>query len=77
MDEAEKLFDAWIHADQREIPDGVFESYGNFTGLELVDITHDGGSPWDLYYRPGEQGRQIPDDAIEAYYSDVVKNGSR
>ena len=74
LDGVKKLFDEWIHADQREILDGVFESYGDFTGLELVEMTHDEGSPWDLYYRRGTVKRQIPDDAIKAYYAEVVKN---
>ena len=74
LDGVKKLFDEWIPADQREILDGVFESYGDFTGLELIEMTHDEGSPWDLYYRRGTMRQQIPDDAIKAYYSEVVKN---
>lgn len=72
--DAESPFEG-IPPDQRAVLDGVLEAYGAFSGSQLVGMTHEPGSPWDLYHRP--RATRIPDDAIKAYYSEVVKSAGR
>lgn len=71
---AKKFFASTIPKEQRDILDGVLEGYGNFTGPELIDITHKEG-PWKKYYKPRAMRQKIPDDAIKEHYSEVIKNG--
>ena len=70
---AESLFEG-IPPDQRAILDGVLEAYGAFSGSQLVAMTHEAGSPWDLYRR---SRATIPDEAIKAYYLEVVNSAGR
>lgn len=74
LDATESLFEE-IPPDQMAVLDGVLEAYGAFSGSQLVGMTHEAGSPWDLYHRP--RATRIPDDAIKAYYSEVVKSAGR
>ena len=71
---AKKFFASTIPKEQRDILDGVLEGYGNFTGPELIDITHKEGH-WKKYYKPRAMRQKIPDDAIKEHYSEVIKNG--
>ena len=74
MADAEKFFAARMPQEQREILDGGLEGYGDFTGPELIDMTHK-EDPWKRHYKPRVMRQKIPDEAIKEYYSGVIANG--
>ena len=49
----------------------VWERYKSFSGGELVSLTHEKGTPWQLCFKPGEN-IEIPDELTKAYYCRVV-----
>lgn len=73
---AKKFFEERILLGHRTVLDGVLDSYGKFTGIELTRMTHADGSPWRAYYRPNEMGRVIPDGAIRAHYKGLIGNSA-
>jgi len=46
----------------------VFSKYGNLSGINLSNLTHRPGSPWDQRYRDGVMSIEIPDDLIREHY---------
>jgi uncharacterized phage-associated protein len=46
----------------------VYDKYGHLTGIELSNLTHQSGTPWDQVYRDGIFGIEIPDDIIQNHY---------
>ena len=71
---AKRFFDDQIPSQQKAILDGVLEAYGKFTGVELIRMTHGGGTPWTQCYRPGVMGQQIPDSVIKSHYKELINN---
>ncbi len=57
--------------DEKAIVEMVWKRYKSFSGGELVDLTHEKGTPWQLCFKPGEN-IEIPDELTKAYYSRVV-----
>lgn len=55
--------------DQRGIIGQVLEKYGEYTGLQLSDMTHEDDSPWDITRREGM--RTIPNDLIQGHYREL------
>ena len=54
----------------RTFLDRIWEVYGNYSGGQLVSLTHAEGTPWDRA-RKAEEGKrnpQIPDDFIKQHY---------
>lgn len=60
-------------SDEREIIDGVWESYGSMTGPKLSGITHQPGTPWSRTWKLLKFG-VIPDLWIRAYYKERLKS---
>ena len=52
------------------IAGGVLESYGKYTGNELVGMTHRKRTPWKKAYRPG-RNNVIPTKEIKRFYEDL------
>lgn len=71
-----KMFEECVPPRDRTLLDGVLEVYGEFSGSQLISMTHGSGSPWNRYCRPCRDDRVIPDEAIKAHYSRVVRDGS-
>lgn len=74
VERAKGFFKNLIPQRQRDILDGVLAVYGEFTGIELTNMTHVDGSPWKRYYKRGVAGRRIPDDAIRDHYKGLIDN---
>ena len=72
IDSAKKFFKDLIPERQRVILDGVLEGYGEYTGLQLTNMTHSDDSPWKRYYKPRRLGQRIPDADIKKYYSKLI-----
>lgn len=58
-------------ADEKAIVEMVWKRYKSFSGSELIDLTHEKGTPWQLCFKPG-QNIEIPDELTKAYYCRVV-----
>lgn len=54
---------------------GVYATYGDFSGPALSNLTHRPGSPWSQVWRPGVQNLVIPNDLIQRHYRDAIARG--
>jgi uncharacterized phage-associated protein len=67
-------------AGEQKFLGSIFEAYSRFTALELSDLTHEKGSPWDqVWNAPGGKvtpGMRISDEAIRAYFLNWRPTGS-
>ncbi|MEC7310500.1 Panacea domain-containing protein [Vibrio atlanticus] len=57
----------------------IYDAYGNKDGVELSDLTHRQGTPWDQVWH-GANGRHyhgavIPDSLICQYYTEFLRCG--
>lgn len=50
----------------------VWKRYYNYTGSQLVTLTHREGTPWGACFKEGENC-EIPDSFTELYYKKLVK----
>jgi len=59
-----------IHASPEEMDMimNVWDQYRNYTAKELVDLTHESGSPWRETYRPNVKNIHIPLELIQQYF---------
>ena len=55
-----------------QILDAVWEGYSRYNGFELVDLTHQDGTPWSTSYQPGVLHKTIEAETIKDYYKDVL-----
>lgn len=46
----------------------VWKIFGKFSAVELVNLTHKSGSPWEKFYDESDPTKTIPKDAIKQYY---------
>ncbi len=51
--------------------DRVWSLYADMTGVQLSNLTHEPGSPWDLVWKTanGKQSVDIPDESIRVYFA--------
>ena len=59
-------------SDEFGIIEGVWDSYGGYTGGQLSTLTHKPGSPWEKQWNTKQFG-VIPLDEIKKYYADLTK----
>lgn len=56
--------------------DAIWQVYGKFSGVELSEMTHKKGTPWDIVWndRGGcdREGAVIPNDLIEEHYKGLA-----
>lgn len=50
----------------------VFSKYGHLSGIQLSQLTHKSGTPWDVVYKSGEYNSEIPDDLIRDHYKRLL-----
>ena len=60
--------------DVQDLLNWVWEVYGSFSAIQLSNLTHDPGSPWDKVYsqNEGRRGIDIPDEVIQEYFTSVL-----
>lgn len=58
---------------QRHMIDQVYDIYGDLNGIQLSNITHMSGTPWDRTYRPGAFGSIIDNAVIEDHYKQLAR----
>ena len=53
--------------------ENIFDYYSKYSALQLSDLTHEVGSPWDLIWRKAEisavPGMRIPDEMIRNWFA--------
>ncbi len=54
---------------KRNVIGQVFDRYDTYTGIELSELTHQEGSPWDTAWKEGMD--IIPNDLIQKYYREL------
>ena len=59
-----------------EIIEGVWETYGDLSGPQLSDLTHETGTPWDTVWNErngrGRSGALIDDETISEHYRELL-----
>ena len=58
---------------QKRIVALTWKFYKKYTGIELVELTHSRGTPWELAYSPN-QNKTIDVDLMRKYYKLLIKN---
>ena len=61
--------DIKINPEDMEIILDVWSRYGGYKARELVDLTHQTGTPWADSYIQGKKNVHIPQDLIKRYFS--------
>jgi len=58
--------------------DFIWNAYGKYSGLQLSDMTHKDGSPWDKTRKanPGIKNADISGDSLKEYFSKFIKKKS-
>lgn len=62
--------------DQRALIEEVVEAYRDYTALQLSNITHRAGTPWDVARREYGIGTIIPNELIRDYYRQLSEAGA-
>jgi uncharacterized phage-associated protein len=50
----------------------VVSKYGSLSAVQLSSLTHQSGTPWDMVYREGKMGIEIPDTLIKDHYKNLL-----
>jgi uncharacterized phage-associated protein len=66
-----------LEHDVQEFLEDVFSKYGHLSGINLSNLTHRPGSPWDQRFRDGEINIEIPDDLIREHYLGKLNDRQR
>lgn len=54
----------------------IWDVYGKYTALDLSEMTHEPGGPWDITVKnnPGRRGTDIPDTLLKDYFQSLREN---
>jgi uncharacterized phage-associated protein len=52
----------------------IYNAYINLDGLQLSNLTHQDGTPWQLVYRPDVSNTVISNDIIQHHYSSLLSS---
>lgn len=55
----------------------IWDIYGKYSAIELSEMTHEPGGPWDTTIKenPGRRGTDIPDEVLKVYFQKQRRNG--
>ena len=57
--------------------DRIIEIYGSFTGIQLSNLTHEPGTPWDIINKQYDgkipKRVEIPDELMQKYFANLAK----
>ena len=62
------ISDVEVSPDEMDVILDVWEQYREYSAKELVDMTHEAGTPWKETYRPNEKNTHIPKELIRKYF---------
>lgn len=63
------IADVQISPDEMDIIMDVWDQYHGYSAKELVELTHEKGTPWADTYKPGIKNAHISPDLIKQYFS--------
>jgi len=55
-----------------QILDKVWENYQQYSGYELIDLTHKDGTPWSNIFNYDKHHIKIDDNSIKDYYKSLL-----
>lgn len=62
------IADVALSTDEMDLIMDVWDQYRGYTAKELVDMTHEIGTPWKKTYNPTVLNAHIPRDLIKQYF---------
>ncbi len=72
----EKLEKFQLSRDQKDLIKDVIDAYGSDSAIDLVNLTHEPGTPWDIIWNKQNGKEQlfseIPDDLIKNHFQKAV-----
>ena len=66
-----------VNDNVRVFLEDVVSKYGNLNGIQLSNLTHRPGTPWEQVYRDGMMNIEIPDNVIRDHYVEKLNDSSR
>lgn len=63
--------------DTLEVVDGVWHHYKTYKANELVELTHEKGTPWDAVFWGGTYKAPIPDPLTQNYYVGLLEQNKQ
>lgn len=69
-----ELFDEIFTPDEKSVIDQVVEQYVDFTGNQLINLTHGENTPWFKCYKKDVKFTEIPNDIIKTHYEGLINN---
>jgi uncharacterized phage-associated protein len=63
----------------RKLLNRIWQSYGKFTGIQLSNMTHEPGSPWDVTRKESQGSKYavISDELIKNYFTKQARGNGR
>lgn len=66
-----------IDPDTKKIIGAVVDKWGNLSGVALSNWTHLPGSPWHQVFREDANDIVIPNELIQKYFSEIVRQNTK
>lgn len=66
--------DSTVDSETSEFLSSVVNGYGDLSGIQLSQLTHQGGTPWDIVYNSGAYNGEITDDLIRKHYTRLLND---
>ena len=63
----------FLTSDQKALLEKVWQIYGSLTAFQLVDITHQEGSPWHITFWSSYYKAPILNEVIKTYYENLIE----
>jgi uncharacterized phage-associated protein len=64
-----------LEPNEERVLDRVWELYGRYEAFQLSALTHAAGSPWQLAFSPEKPNRQIDNEKIADFFSELADRG--
>jgi len=73
----DEFAESGIDAPTNAFLEDVFSKYGHLSAIDLSNLTHQSGTPWDQKYEPWARGIEIPDHLIAQHYVEKLNEYRR
>ncbi|WP_171127067.1 MULTISPECIES: Panacea domain-containing protein [unclassified Ruegeria] len=72
---SDKAFQAELNPNEGAVIDHVWARYGQFSGLELSEMTHQPGTPWSNAYYGSGRNAVLPQSDIHQHFVELALAG--
>jgi len=69
--------DSGIDTPTKAFLEDVYSKYGHLSAIDLSNLTHQSGTPWDQRYESWAKGIEIPNDLIAQHYIEKLNEHRR